>query len=1806
MQYRGIVGGELALDSDFERLSLVDRDSSLQAEVHGLVSEAFTSDAIQKLQLKKHPTALTQDARYMRSYLDSSIENMTIHHPSILSTDKGKYLSVEKPDDLPSVEDGYARLMSYIQRSKSLHTEEVKKEPSLKEPMADSDSDDDDELDDQPLISLVKRIKKRKQESKSTLTHDQDVSSETSGKRQRADTDSSVHDRRGSTDGAVSDTRQPIDSKSSEPIQRPTDILDDYLTLMFQEEDHLADVRDGDDNSKHVYFRRIRQDHSSSYVLSKRSLRRIRALVAPCTPIDLAESIPDDIVSRLVGLLVSAVETADGMGLATMIKDGSELDKDVELSSEFCDRLDQVFSVSCLGLEAASLIIDLAATGKASKTACTGDSLHTATSFFKECLISCIVPILALTLGSNLVEAFSSKELPLSNRLHAFFSNVLLVHEPVVVLVGQPALAEQDIIALVFAAISVTFCTSELLGSCIDANVFESIRRSAQSLLRQVFESHVDQRSWMLEEILASLIRLPTQKRAMNSYRIAGGKSVQFITVLLLKLLQGTAHLPEDLTAGFESDTLSPKEYRMLLQKHKKAVDTASSSADFTVRYLIGRCLKRDVKAVSNEAEYRVLLEAFVDDCIVLLGHPQWPAAELVIRIYSLHILDLLDEEKSDISMKTLALDSAAHIASHIARTRQEIKAVSSTHSGRILQAVTPALSLELIEDFQAQSTILLAYLQSKAVAGESTGAIPLYISSWSTMLVAALLKIRGRAATPGSADETNAATSATGEESMDTDDDTGSDTTDESDDDMEDASDSGSDYEGSSPTGRKSKTKDKPKVPGAAEKRKAIQGCLRSYMDITHRSTKALPDNVTYANALEAAKSIISLLPLYRSFDMLLTRVVMALSASQVTLRSKALRSLNQIASQRPSVLYQANVKYAINHRLQDSSPQVREAAIDLIGRHISQNPELTDQYYDFISVRVLDKGPSVRKRVLRILREIYLSSSNLTQLVDIGVRILQRTGDDERSIRELTFKTLQELWFTSGEHTVVEDEDGVRGEATGNTFNLLTPDSQRDMLKRVRVMTGVMEATRSRELSELMAGLFDYATSKTTNPEAEDALLVVRCVIDALFEQLLRSEESSAESTAEGNTSVSGGTVSSVSVFSTAACFRFISALSRIAPDAVGQHSEMLSIYLKSTSAADEDMVYNVLDIFNNTLLSIPHPSAHFLSSLESDLISLLSSSPQGILTIAVPCLCTLIDKITWNYAKLIRLFRSCALQLYREHKRAASGSTAGAMTPKNLMRFIMLAGLTCRHFDFDKCREEQSEHFKDLDQVISATVPEFMNDMFLSFAKSSPSLPVQLAAVQMLGQIYIKQPQLALEPRSRALMDSVFASGSPGHKLQVVRNFLEFLRADAKRYAERLKDEKGKVREVDAKALVGDTGDMSVAGVGASLMQTYLDRIIDSTFLPGAALLRASGFEVISLVLEQGLAHPLKCVPALIALGTSGDAYIRNKALKLHQDLCFKYASFIHSRDIEGVRLAYEFQMQIRGKPEDVVGYNDTADIRDTSDRPVAYLQPLYSQLRSKRVRRNEFLSLLVRIGDFDSGLSYGANQSSTGTGNADVAFTRFVAENLAALDYKYLDEVLHVIYQISAVIAGTGLNIYHQFESGLHPGSVGSTAPECARLTRATEASACIGILFALREFLKAYYNISESRCTAYNPSDTSGARDKPVTWHAQSSGDGSGGGGAQRRGQIVWGAHNPYAVQRMVSEQDYSNQRAQYLRLMAGSLAVGEESPAIGGGNRSFGDDADKGGDGNRDGDGDGAPLDPEELELLTMHDLDEA
>ncbi|KAJ2849770.1 Sister chromatid cohesion protein 2 [Coemansia brasiliensis] len=1691
---------EMDLKYDLSQLSL-SSDGPVLVGMRGLVHDIFNSNEIQKIKLKKDCEPAPPIACSASLESVDSITALTQQHPSLTLQSK------DLPKQPASASSGYEMLRSYISKSTEAEPKKAQNKAISATNFIEPNSMDTDT---------------KQQTLKRQLAIDNDLSTDakiqrTCIKPRSSDTMETLLDN--DINGLVI-TEEPKSTKepgSVSDIKRSIEPLDDFLSELLAEED---------DSSKLSLLQHVSDiSGASAVVLRKYTVRRVSILMEPCTAEHLSQSISSDKLGRLIGLLASTIQSAKDASLAAMLRDGMLVDRGTELAVTFCKQLENSMERTCLGLEVAVLVFNLVASSKGLHVCSMGDLLHDAVVFIKEILLDCIVPVLDMDADCELARTIFDAEK--STQLQALFAATLAGVSSVAAI---PTLNSLDIIPLVYATISVMFCSSSLLDNGVVSNLFESIRRSSQLLLRNVFELRTDQRTWILEEILASLIKLPAQKRAQTIHRIAGGKSVQFITVLLLQLLQATAQSPEDLTAGFEGGTLSAKEYRILLQRHKKAVSMVSSSADFVIRYIISRCAKRESK--SNEAEYRTLLELFIDDCIVLLGHPQWPAAELVVRIYSLHAMDILDEDKHDILLKNMALESAAQIASHIA--------LSASNGAKTLSSITPQSSLESIERFHKSTATLLEYLQSKAIGGESSGAIPLYIGNWASMLFATLIK-------------------GSGAESAEDSDNSGGSS------DFSSSDDDDSQYEEQASDCKRVKQPTHCKSIFDAQKRKAVEDCLKTYATIAHRSTKVLATNSSFVSAAEAAKATLALLPLYGSFDMLLTRVTLALGASQVSLRSKALRALNQIALHQPAILYQNKVKYAINHRLQDSSPQVREAAIDLIGKHISHNRELTNQYYEFISVRVLDKGPSVRRRVMRILADIYASSENIEQLVDIGVRLLQRTNDDERTIRELAFKMLQDLWFSYSRRSdddVDNDDEDVVADAHRNVFNTLSPEAQKSMLKRVHVMIGVVDMMKSYDLIDLMAKLFEHVSTGSSKPETDDALFVIRCVIDALFELLLRAEDRDNESNQKNEG------------FSVAMCLRFISTLSTIAPEAVGLHAESLSTYLQQESSAEDAILVDTLTIFNNTLLTIPHPSVSFLRSVEDDLVRLLSSSPQNVLAIAVPCLCTLIDKLTRNYAKLIRLFRSCVLQLCRE-QRVLSTNNRGVLSHKNIMRFIILAGLTCRYFDFDQHREQQKDVFKELNQLAKGSMIDLLHELLLFYALPQRPAPVQLAAIQMLGQLHIKRPRLAVEPQSRKIMDQAFASESANQKLQVLRNFLEFLRTDAKQLAEREREDRAQGRKIDAKALVGNTGNMSEAGVGASLMQTYLDRIIDATFVANVAALRAAGFEVISLVVEQGLAHPLKCMPALIALCTSNDPYIRSKSLKLHQELSFKHASFIHSRDLEGVRKAYEYQLLVHEHPEKVTGYDENTDARERLDRPAARLQFLYSLSRSRRTRRNELLSLLVKVCDFDSGTAAYADTSST-----DVPFVRFVAENLSALEFKYLDEVLHVIYQISSVIASSGLNLYQQIEAENN----GDGQTKSSQWWQATRASACIGILFVLREFLKSHYGISETRCSSYNPSDASSVRDKSVSWHTH--GDG---------GRIDW-SQCPFALQRMDSVSDGVQQRKHFQKLMAQSMAAVEESPSLNGKGQFAADE--------RSDDADDVVLSAEELDMLAAEDME--
>ena len=120
----------------------------------------------------------------------------------------------------------------------------------------------------------------------------------------------------------------------------------------------------------------------------------------------------------------------------------------------------------------------------------------------------------------------------------------------------------------------------------------------------------------------------------------------------------------------------------------------------------------------------------------------------------------------------------------------------------------------------------------------------------------------------------------------------------------------------------------------------------------------------------------------------------------------------MTMIVTEDPEILLLPNCQNAVQYSLKDSSTMVREAAVDLIGKFILHKQALVTQYYKLITDRILDTGVSVRKRVIKILKEICLEFPTYDKIPEISVKMIRRINDEE-GIRKLVMDVFQNMWF-------------------------------------------------------------------------------------------------------------------------------------------------------------------------------------------------------------------------------------------------------------------------------------------------------------------------------------------------------------------------------------------------------------------------------------------------------------------------------------------------------------------------------------------------------------------------------------------------------------------------------------------------------------------------------------------------------------------------------------------------------------------------------------------------------------------------
>jgi cohesin loading factor subunit SCC2 len=127
-------------------------------------------------------------------------------------------------------------------------------------------------------------------------------------------------------------------------------------------------------------------------------------------------------------------------------------------------------------------------------------------------------------------------------------------------------------------------------------------------------------------------------------------------------------------------------------------------------------------------------------------------------------------------------------------------------------------------------------------------------------------------------------------------------------------------------------------------------------------------------------AEEIGNVQSLRNSFQPILNIILTALDAPAIFMRTKALRALGQIVTSDATILAavclfvlccnsgfdmfcQPSVRRGIESHLLDSSPQVRDAAVELIGKYMIDSPEVAGDYYQKIAERMAVSNVVVTK---------------------------------------------------------------------------------------------------------------------------------------------------------------------------------------------------------------------------------------------------------------------------------------------------------------------------------------------------------------------------------------------------------------------------------------------------------------------------------------------------------------------------------------------------------------------------------------------------------------------------------------------------------------------------------------------------------------------------------------------------------------------------------------------------------------------------------------------------------------------------
>ncbi|KAI8137408.1 sister chromatid cohesion C-terminus-domain-containing protein [Fennellomyces sp. T-0311] len=1285
------------------------------------------------------------------------------------------------------------------------------------------------------------------------------------------------------------------------------------------------------------------------------------------------------------------------------------------------------------GFEAAAMIFDIYSVFRIDKQYLPENLLLTCMQFIRTQLDNTIYPLIDLN-------GFEEDVTSLNNDARAFLRFVettpvakshmarmlpLVTHlfRRVDTLLSVEGVDDHGIIVLCYIALGAFFhdytddnrsCLVENPGAGDTIiNPFEQMKMGALDVLRLLFNKYSQHRKWILSEILTSLNSLTTMDRTVKRYRLRDSTAIHVMSALLMQLVQcctvtGDTEDHKQWLRKWEmryqkaqkdDDSTQLQELRQKLAQKatsywKAGIDAATESATYLLDYLISKCRSRKRDSYSV-AEYRTILESTLKDVLLVLGKPDWPAAELLMQVFSSILISKLQGKKSDLYLKSLAVDWLGIIAGRIKAGINSISGRGAKLTPTWLCELHERLPMDVNKTTSPQAIELLYQCQLKLYEHIDHGdhsALQFHLCAWGSGYISCWSK------------------ASTHSEEW------------------------------------------------PCEIQHALQINMGRVLYLSVASTRFPDENaresafefpeLNWGDATLLSELLLSRNTLYKSFNMFLAEIMECLHSEVVTYRTKAVRAVRHIATDVPEILDEASIRVPIIQRIHDNSPSVRDATVEVLTKYLSRQTHVPRKLYEIVSTRIMDTAVNVRKRVVKLLCDLYFKCTDEELMVDIASKLILRVSDNEATISDLALKASQDVLFFPFQN-IDRDEDDYFGSSYDHA-----PKARKERIKRLtKVITGAvarMEDGKATALSQIIQKTMDTCSDK----QRVWFKKIFQWIIDCMFHSMMAHDEA-------GETKLFMD------------CLVTAHAFIKICPGLLREtQMSALQPYLSVSEQDDWILARHVLNIYEDVLPRIKYHDPDFIALLERVLVQLVGISPPEVTASTVSCLCVIVSRISHRYGILIRILGSCIVKL-RGEQRAIQGNGAPSRAANSITKMLVICGLLCRHFDFDSKRNQSPEKMRALEKITEGSIASEVFDLIYWYCDSrniTNNTAVRLAALQGLGYLFMRYPTLATSEKSIRLMDYIFEHEPVSMQTRLMKVYQEFLATEEDRL-ERNEEAFGASlfdKEIDVDILLGNTAEFAELGVNGALMQRYLGKVLHCS-MDGSSELRYTAYEVVSVIIRQGLAHPVLCMPTVFAAETSPESSLRHNAYYLHRFAHDKYGAMLYTHFPQYFLKAYQYQRLHTG------GCTNGYRVSGGDTKYDALFGLAFSIIKQKKKAKMDFLSSLLKPFKFD--------MKETSADDLDVHYLRFLADNIITLDLTQSDEVFLLLYQINRIQATSCADLVAYIEF-LRKGPSESQTGDIV----AAKSAVAMYILLRIKGFLKDSYEVSDNDIVDFDPNE----------------------------------------------------------------------------------------------------------------------